>query len=71
MFPEEISKILQKYQKNNTNELNSINNSISEISKQLKSVRGNLSKELSELIDNDNIDDKEQELLDDTKTLRN
>lgn len=71
MFPEEVIKILQKYQENNFNELNSINNNISEIIKQLKFVRSNLSKQLSELVDNDNINDNEQELLDDTKALRN
>lgn len=71
MFPEKIVEILQKYQTYNFNELNSINNSISGITNQLKSVRSNLSKELSKLVDNDNINDKEQELLDDTKTLRN
>lgn len=71
MFPKEISDILVKYQNITLDEVLNINNDINKIICNLKSIRGNLSKELSRLTDNDSIDNFEDEIFQDIKTLRN
>lgn len=71
MFPEEIVKILQKYQDNNQKELTSINEDIQDIILQLKYICSSLSHDIQKLIDTGIIHDNEDELFQDTKTLRN
>lgn len=71
MFPKEISDILVKYQNITLDEVLNINNDINKIICNLKSIRGNLSKELSRLTDNDSTDNFEDEIFQDIKTLRN
>lgn len=71
MFPKEIVEILQKYQNNSENELMTINKDVQSIISQLKHICSYLSHNIQELIDTGIIHDKEDELLQDTKTLRN
>lgn len=71
MFPNEIKQILEKYQEYNKNELLDINSSIKNMSSQLKKVRSNLSHQLANIMDSDELsNNQEDELLSDLKVLK-
>ena len=70
MFPETIYEILKKYSDINKSEITHINENVKNIIKEIKSIRSNLSKEVTRLIEEDDIDDKEDEVLSDIKALK-
>ncbi len=69
MLPKEITTILEKHQENNSQPIQLINDSISNIISQLEVVRGNLSKEIINLYDNNIIDEQVENLHADISSL--
>lgn len=69
MFPEELTKLLNKHKDSNHIQIENINSNIKDIIKSLKNIRNNLSSELFKINTSDEIVDA-TEILADIKTLK-
>lgn len=70
MFPEEIIKILSKYQDENSISLNNINNNISKIIDKLYIINQNLAEQIKNLVLDKDTDNNADEIMKDSKILR-
>ena len=70
MFPEEIIKILEKYQSDNTKILDDINLSISTIKCALQDINNIIAEKTRTLMLEEDVDDNIDELIEESKTLR-
>lgn len=69
MLPKDIVDIILKYQ--NFYEVEEINKSVKNIIKHLKQINNNISEQLYMLMNGIEVDSSEQQLLDDSRTIRN
>lgn len=71
MISKELIEILQKYQEENAITISEINNHIKGITSKLKLIKSNLAQQIALLANDDNVDNNIDELVNDSKVLRN